>query len=75
MITHVIAEPANEMSRGRSRSGYAEDFVTRVWVWGYRAYMRVKSRREMRRLPEEMLKDIGITSADAERESSKPFWR
>lgn len=75
MITHVIAEPATQSTRGRSRSGYAEDFVNRAWVWTYRAYIRVKSRREMRRLPEEMLKDLGITQADAEREASKPFWR
>lgn len=75
MITHVIAEPATHTTRGRTRTGYIEDFVTRAWVWGYRAYMRARSRREMRGLSEEMMKDIGLTRVDIEREASKPFWR
>jgi len=36
---------------------------------------RHAQRRALRELPEEMLKDIGLSRADAYRESSKPFWR
>lgn len=75
MITHVLAERAMEAARGRTRSGYAADFITRAWVWSYRAYMRARSRNEMRHLNEHSLKDIGLTAVDVEREASKPFWR
>jgi uncharacterized protein YjiS (DUF1127 family) len=75
MITHVIAETAMETTRGRTRTGYTEDFITRVWVWSYRAYVRARSRRELRALPDDLLHDMGITPADVEREASKPFWR
>lgn len=36
---------------------------------------RARSRRALRELPDELLKDIGLSRADIEREASKPFWR
>ncbi len=36
---------------------------------------RVRDRRELAGLDEAMLQDIGITRADAEFLSRKPFWR
>ena len=36
---------------------------------------RVRTRRELARLNDRMLRDIGIDSYDAEREAAKPFWR
>jgi len=33
-----------------------------------------RGRRELRNLSEHILKDIGISSADAEREARRPFW-
>jgi uncharacterized protein YjiS (DUF1127 family) len=33
-----------------------------------------RQRRALLTLDERLLKDIGITSADAEREASRPFW-
>jgi uncharacterized protein YjiS (DUF1127 family) len=36
---------------------------------------RVRARRELARLDERMLHDIGINRMDAEFEASKPFWR
>lgn len=39
---------------------------------GYRNY---KTRAHLARLPDYILKDIGLKRADAIRESSKPFWR
>jgi len=41
--------------------------------WAWRA--RARSRRDLARLDDHILKDIGISRADAHRESSKPFWR
>ncbi|HEY2618414.1 MAG TPA: DUF1127 domain-containing protein [Acetobacteraceae bacterium] len=42
-----------------------------VWVW----IMRGESRRAMMMLSDHVLRDIGITRADVEREYLKPFWR
>jgi uncharacterized protein YjiS (DUF1127 family) len=42
-----------------------------VWLW----FLRVESRRTMAMLSDHVLRDIGLTRADAERELLKPFWR
>ncbi len=36
---------------------------------------RASQRRLLASLEDRMLKDVGISRADAEREASKPFWR
>jgi uncharacterized protein YjiS (DUF1127 family) len=36
---------------------------------------RARQRRALLRLDDRMLKDIGISRADAEREASRPFWQ
>ena len=38
-------------------------------------YRRSRSRAELARFPPRMLRDIGITPDDRERECGKPFWR
>jgi uncharacterized protein YjiS (DUF1127 family) len=42
-----------------------------VWVWRSRA----ESRRTMSMLSDHVLRDIGVTRADVDREVMKPFWR
>jgi uncharacterized protein YjiS (DUF1127 family) len=39
------------------------------------AWRRYRSRRRIARLDSHMLRDIGITFAEAEAEANKPFWR
>jgi uncharacterized protein YjiS (DUF1127 family) len=36
---------------------------------------RARQRRQLQQLSEHMLKDIGLSRADAAAEISKPFWR
>jgi uncharacterized protein YjiS (DUF1127 family) len=36
---------------------------------------RERSRRELEQMSEHMLRDIGLTRADVQREAAKPFWR
>lgn len=36
---------------------------------------RVSERQRLRRMDDHMLKDMGISRADAEREAAVPFWR
>ncbi|MEP4548294.1 MAG: DUF1127 domain-containing protein [Saccharospirillum sp.] len=38
-------------------------------------YRNYKTRAQLARLPDYILKDIGLKRADAIRETSKPFWR
>jgi uncharacterized protein YjiS (DUF1127 family) len=40
-----------------------------------RLWRRHRSRIELAHMNEHMLKDIGVTYAEAEREVNKPFWR
>jgi uncharacterized protein YjiS (DUF1127 family) len=42
-----------------------------VWPW----FTRVKSRQALAMLSDHMLRDIGLTRADVERELMRPFWR
>jgi len=42
-----------------------------VWVWVTRA----EARRGLSMLSDHVLRDIGMTRADVERELLKPFWR
>jgi uncharacterized protein YjiS (DUF1127 family) len=41
----------------------------------HKAVERRRSRRQLTTLSDEMMKDIGVSRADAMRESGKPFWR
>ena len=45
----------------------------RTLIDGY--WQRIRSRYELSSLNETDLRDVGLTRADAEFESSKPFWR
>jgi len=45
--------------------------VERVFAWRE----RLRSRRDLMRLSEHQLKDIGLSRNDAETEWQKPFWQ
>jgi uncharacterized protein YjiS (DUF1127 family) len=46
-----------------------------LWATIMAAYRRHRSRAALARLDGYMLKDIGVSFAEAEHEASKPFWR
>jgi uncharacterized protein YjiS (DUF1127 family) len=50
----------------RRRAAFRKFFV---------AYRRHRSRRRIAQLDGRMLKDIGVSFAEAEEEANKPFWR
>ncbi len=54
--------PAIAASAGR--------LLSRLLAWSEIA----RQRRELLRLDDKLLKDIGLSRADAEREASRPFW-
>lgn len=59
---------ANKQPRGRI---WVRETIGLIDGWR----QRYRQRRRLLSLPPEMLKDIGISRADAVREGSKPFWR
>lgn len=54
--------PASELCRG---------LLDRIAAW----FERSRQRRALAGLDERMLRDIGVSRADAIREAGKPFWR
>ena len=57
--------------RDRGLQKFASVAVDRLLRWQELA----RQRRILLTLDERMLKDIGITRADAEHEAGRPFWR
>ena len=53
-----------------SRAGGLTALVERVLLW----QQRLSERHSLRGMSDQMLKDIGLSRADIEREASKPFW-
>jgi uncharacterized protein YjiS (DUF1127 family) len=51
------------------------DGTGRVAEGGLLWLERARQRRQLRELSDHMLRDIGLTRADAWAESEKPFWR
>jgi len=45
--------------------------IDRLWEWRGRA----RERRQLSALSDSMLKDIGVSRAEASTEFEKPFWR
>jgi uncharacterized protein YjiS (DUF1127 family) len=63
------AYPARPLGHGRQPS-----LRVRFWSMVVAAYRRHRSRQLLARLDANMLKDIGVTFAEAEHEVNKPFW-
>jgi uncharacterized protein YjiS (DUF1127 family) len=62
--------PVPHRTRG-AMSGVAGRVLATLREWRRRAH----DRAELAKLDHRMLRDIGLTQADAEFLSSKPFWR
>ena len=50
---------------------FATVLVEQLYAW----QDRVQQRTQLASLEDHLLKDMGISRADASRESAKPFWR
>jgi uncharacterized protein YjiS (DUF1127 family) len=55
----------------RGIGGFLSTLLNRLAEWQERA----EQRTHLAGMDDRMLKDIGISSVDAVRESSKPFWK
>lgn len=44
-------------------------------AWIRLQYRRYRTRRQLAQLPDYMLRDLGLTRFDVQREVTRPFWR
>ncbi|HVI90972.1 MAG TPA: DUF1127 domain-containing protein [Dongiaceae bacterium] len=59
----------------RDGTGRVGKLLDPAFDWYGCRHQALKCRRDLARLDESMLKDIGLSRADIEREIEKPFWR
>ena len=71
--------PLHEISGprvGSRRARYAPPGVAQRVLWTLREWrQRARDRSQLAQLDDRMLRDIGLTRADAEFLSNKPYWR
>ncbi len=60
---------------GRAAGAWPVQIGRRALAWLVEAGRRYRSRRELARLDDIALKDIGLNTAEADYEANKPFWR
>ena len=69
-LTFPIRTTAAFAPRGASLANVAAQLLNRAMLW-----LEVRrQRRQLQGLSDAMLRDIGLSRADAERESTRPFW-
>lgn len=75
----MLTEPRPASDRGDDRQSLAifSKFGGKLTATGilFRCLDRRKQRRELANLDDRLLRDIGISRAEAAREAAKPFWR
>jgi uncharacterized protein YjiS (DUF1127 family) len=70
MRSHVLTASPAPLAR-RSVGRFLTGLVNRLAEW----HERSEQRFHLAGMDDRMLKDIGVSSVDAVRESSKPFWK
>ncbi|MBV9247800.1 MAG: DUF1127 domain-containing protein [Acetobacteraceae bacterium] len=83
-ILHFVDPASGPAQSNGAPWGMAQPSAPRGWPgesahviasWVHTALRRYRTRQRIAELDAQMLKDIGITYAEAEREANKPFWR
>lgn len=67
----VIAHGAHRHSKHWSIADWLISSIDMVGIWR----QRLRQRRHLASLDDRLLRDVGLTRADATRETAKPFWR
>ncbi|HEU0156715.1 MAG TPA: DUF1127 domain-containing protein [Stellaceae bacterium] len=71
LLWRVGASPRFRRGRVRGRLGSIGRAIATLRAWRQRS----RARAELAALDDRMLRDIGVTRAEAEYLSSKPFWK
>lgn len=69
--THPLNRFNGAVSQGKPPLGLLVRLHDLIARWG----QRMSERRMLARMDSRMLRDIGLSSLDASREASKPFWQ
>jgi uncharacterized protein YjiS (DUF1127 family) len=64
-----------ELAVRRRRAAAVDAALRRFARWSALCFARAEQRRRLAELDARMLKDIGVTPAEAAAESAKPWWR
>ena len=67
----VVAADLVSIGIGGLARNWAQTGVAIAWQWWDRAWQR----HHLLQLDDHLLKDIGLTRGDVEREAAKPFWK
>lgn len=62
------ARPGAVLNRALNAAGFALDAL-------FDGLERYRQRQALHGMPEHLLKDMGLSRSDAEREAAKPFWK
>ncbi|HXQ41742.1 MAG TPA: DUF1127 domain-containing protein [Candidatus Udaeobacter sp.] len=73
---HTVSQAASNLNHASARFVHSvdaavENVLDRFLTW----QRRHKDRMHLLSLDDRMLRDIGVSLADVDRETSKPFWR
>lgn len=68
--SHLLLDKCTALYADLGSHWSLAQFVDILLEW----YERSRQRRQLLSLDDQLLKDIGISRADAEVEASKPFW-
>lgn len=73
---HTVSRAASNLNHASARFVHSvdaavENVLDRFLTW----QRRHKDRMHLLSLDDRMLRDIGVTMADVDKEASKPFWR
>ena len=55
--------------------GVARNWIQNGVVIAFGGWDRARQRHHLLQLDDRLLKDVGLTRADVEREAAKPFWK
>ena len=73
---HTASQAASSHNHASARFVHLVDRAVENVVEGFLTWQRRhKDRMHLLSLDERMLRDIGVTLVDVDREASKPFWR
>ncbi len=77
MTTSILKTPKHAVAAGTLErlAVFIETSPDRLLATLYNWQARISARRQLRRLDERMLVDIGLNRVDIEREAGKPFWQ
>ena len=75
-INHTVSRAASNLNHASARFVHSVDAAVENAFDRFLAWQRRhKDRMHLLSLDDRMLRDIGVTLADVDREASKPFWR